>query len=87
MSTNEPPPTETHLAPPPPPGPGAPPAPPASAGPGPAWNATPATGAPRSRRNWAIGCIVLVVLLLVGVASCSFVLFKSFGGAGAVIAA
>jgi hypothetical protein len=78
--------------------PPAPPAPPAA--PPPALGSTPgawpsadpgATGwqtppAPsRSRRNWVIGCLVLVVVLVVGVGACTVLALRSFGPAGAVL--
>jgi hypothetical protein len=51
----------------------------------PGWNAPPPR--PASRKRWLIGCLVLVIVLVIGVAGCAVFFVRSFGSAGEVVLA
>jgi hypothetical protein len=68
------------------PGSGAPGWPPVGGPTGGGW-APPTERPRRSRKPWVIGCLGLLLLLVIGVGACSVLAFRSFGSAGAILAA
>ncbi|MFN8629586.1 MAG: hypothetical protein U0838_04475 [Chloroflexota bacterium] len=68
--------------------PGQPYAQPGGWGPAPGQVGWPPPSPPRrSRKPWVIGCLVLFLLLVIGVGSCTVFFARSFGVAGSVLAA